>query len=136
MTESPAAPLFQKIDCVRLPVKDLDSAMGFYRGKLGLRLVWRAESAAGLAMPDTDAEIVLYTDGNSAEIDLLVASADEAAAEFVRAGGTLLTPPFDIQVGRCAVVRDPWGNPLVLLDMSKGKLITGEDGTILGNITQ
>ena len=136
MTESPTAPLFQKIDCVRLPVNDLESALGFYRDKLGLRLVWRTENDAGLAMPDTDAEIVLDTDGAGNEIDLLVASADDAAAEFVRAGGTLLTPPFDIQIGRCAVVRDPWGNPLVLLDMSKGKLITDMDGKIIGNSKQ
>ena len=136
MTESAPAPLFQKIDCVRLPVNDLDSALDFYRDKLGLRLVWRASNAAGLAMPDTDAELVLYTDGSTKEIDLLVASADEAAAEFVHAGGTLLTPPFDIQIGRCAVVRDPWGNPLVLLDMSKGKLITDADGKIVGNSNQ
>ena len=133
MTESAPTPLFQKIDCVRLPVTDLDAALVFYRDRLGLRLVWRTETAAGLAMPDTDAEIVLYTDGSPQEIDLLVASADEAAAEFKLAGGTVVVPPFDIQIGRCVVVRDPWGNPLVLLDMSKGKLVTDTDGKILGN---
>jgi catechol 2,3-dioxygenase-like lactoylglutathione lyase family enzyme len=133
MTEFAPAPLFQKIDCVRLPVTDLEAALVFYRDRLGLRLVWRTEIAAGLAMPDTDAEIVLYTDGSAQEIDLLVTSADEAAAEFKLAGGTVVVPPFDIQIGRCAVVRDPWGNPLVLLDMSKGKLVTDSEGKILGN---
>jgi len=44
-----------------------------------------------------------------------------------------VVPPFDIQIGRCVVVRDPWGNPLVLLDMSKGKLVTDSEGKILGN---
>ncbi len=133
MTEFAPAPLFQKIDCVLLPVTDLEAALVFYRDRLGLRLVWRTEIAAGLAMPDTDAEIVLYTDGSAQEIDLLVASADEAAAEFKLAGGTVVVPPFDIQIGRCVVVRDPWGNPLVLLDMSKGKLVTDSEGKILGN---
>jgi len=136
MTKSPPAPLFQKIDCVRLPVKELEGALGFYRDKLGLRLVWRSESAAGLAMPDTDAELVLYNEGSGQEIDLLVASGADGGVEFVRAGGTVISAPFDIQIGRCAVVRDPWGNPLVLLDMTKGKLITDENGTILGNTTQ
>jgi hypothetical protein len=32
--------------------------------------------------------------------------------------------PFDIPIGRCAVVRDSWGNVLVLLNVTKGSLIT------------
>jgi predicted enzyme related to lactoylglutathione lyase len=31
-------------------------------------------------------------------------------------------PPFDIEVGRAAVVEDPDGNRLVLLDLSRGRL--------------
>ena len=84
-------------------------------------------------MPDTDTEIVLHTEEPEQEIDLKVASADAAAARFVAAGGTILVPPFDIQIGRCVVVADPWGNPLVLLDTSKGLLITDEAGNIIGN---
>jgi nicotinamidase-related amidase len=66
-------------------------------------------------------------------VDLEVASAEEAAARFREAGGTIETPPFDIQIGRAAVVRDPWGNRLVLLDFSKGMLLTDAGGRILGN---
>ncbi len=29
---------------------------------------------------------------------------------------------FDIAIGRCAVVRDPFGNPLVMVDMSRGPI--------------
>ncbi len=32
----------------------------------------------------------------------------------------LVTAPFDIPVGRASVVRDPFGNTLVLVDLSKG----------------
>ncbi|HTP07055.1 MAG TPA: bleomycin resistance protein, partial [Anaerolineae bacterium] len=84
-------------------------------------------------MPDTDSEIVLHTDGHGQDIDLKVESADAAAAHFEEAGGTILVPPFDIQIGRCVVVADPWGNPVVLLDFSKGLLITDEAGNIIGN---
>ena len=42
-------------------------------------------------------------------------------------------PPFDIQIGRAVVVEDPWGNQLVLLDTSKGLLLTDADGTVVGN---
>ncbi len=48
-------------------------------------------------------------------------------------GGRLIAGPFDIQVGRAAVVEDPWGNRLVLLDMSKGRLVTDAEGDIIGN---
>jgi predicted enzyme related to lactoylglutathione lyase len=128
-----STPLFQKIDCIELPVSNLDEALAFYRDRLAHELVWRSDRAVGLRMPDTDTEIVLHTDERGQEIDFKVESADAAAARFVEAGGTLLVPPFDIQIGRCVVVADPWGNRLVLLDTSKGLLITDEAGNIIGN---
>ncbi|CAG0937407.1 hypothetical protein TFLX_06336 [Thermoflexales bacterium] len=130
---STVPPLFQKIDCIRLPVSDLDEALAFYRDRLGHELVWRSDRSVGLRLPDTEAEIVLHTEERGQEIDLKVESADGAAARFVEAGGAILVPPFDIQIGRCVVVADPWGNPLVLLDTRKGLLLTDEDGNIIGN---
>ncbi len=130
---STVTPLFQKIDCIRLHVDDLDEALAFYRDRLGHELVWRTAGVAGLRLPDTDAEIVLHTDGHGEDIDFKVECADAAAARFVEAGGTIVIPPFDIQIGRCVVVADPWGNPLVLLDFSKGLLVTDEAGNIIGN---
>lgn len=130
---STSTPLFQKIDCIRLHVADLDKALVFYRDRLGHELVWRSDRAAGLRMPDTDTEIVLHTEEHGQEIDLKVEAVEAAAARFVAAGGTILVPPFDIQIGRGVVVADPWGNLLVLLDTSKGLLITDEAGNIIGN---
>jgi predicted enzyme related to lactoylglutathione lyase len=129
---APKMPLFHKIDCIRLPVTDLAAALAFYRDRLGHRLIWRTEHAAGLGMPDTDAEIVLHTEDEGEEIDFLVDSADEAASQFVAAGGKIIAPPFDIQIGRCVVVQDPWGNNYVLLDMSKGSLQTDANGNVIG----
>jgi hypothetical protein len=48
-------------------------------------------------------------------------------------GARVLVPVFDIQVGRCAVVDDPWGNHLVLLDLSNGLLVTDDEGYVIGN---
>ena len=56
-----------------------------------------------------------------------------AVETFTAAGGRVLTGPFEIQIGRCAVVQDPWGNTLVVLDMSKGKLTVDGDGNVTGN---
>ena len=127
------SPLFQKIDCIRPHVSDLNEALAFYRDRLGHELVWRSDRAVGLRLPDTDAEIVLHIEEPGHEIDLKVESADAAAARFVEAGGTILVPPFEIHIGHCVVVADPWGNPLVLLDTRKGLLITDEDGNIIGH---
>lgn len=125
-------PLLKKVDCVELYVTDLEAALSFYSGRLGHALIWRDEHSAGLRLPDTDAEIVLQTERPGLAVDFYVPSADTAAQAFVEAGGRLLAGPFDIRVGRCAVVADPWGNPLVLLDMSKGRLTTDAQGNVTG----
>jgi lactoylglutathione lyase len=126
-------PLVQKIDCVRFYVSDLDVGLAFYRDQLGHELIWRTEEQVGLRMSDTDVEIVLHTERQEPEIDFKVQSADEAAVRFEEAGGEIVAPPFDIQIGRCTVVEDPWGNQFILLDSSKGTLITDEEGNIIGN---
>jgi predicted enzyme related to lactoylglutathione lyase len=126
-------PLLRKIDCIRIPVPDLEAGLAFYRDALGQSLVWRSATAAGLGMAEEDGELVIQTERPGIEVDFLVDSAGEAAGRFVAAGGRLLAGPFDIQVGRCAVVADPWGSVLVLLDMSKGRLVTDDEGNIVGN---
>jgi lactoylglutathione lyase len=126
-------PLIRKVDCVRLSVPDLDAGLAFYRDRLGHELVWRTEDAVGLRLPDTDAEIVLHAEQGEPEIDLLVDSADGAAARFEAAGGRIVVPPFDTQIGRAVVVQDPWGNQFVLLDASKGLLVTDAEGNVIGN---
>ena len=127
-------PLIQKVDCVRLYVADLDAGLAFYRDKLGHELIWRTEQQVGLRLPDDDTEIVLHAEPKAPEIDLKVRSTDAAAVRFEQVGGRVIVPPFDIQIGRCAVVHDPWGNELVLLDTSKGLLVTDAEGNVVGNV--
>ncbi|HMB23809.1 MAG TPA: VOC family protein [Anaerolineales bacterium] len=126
--------LLRKVDCVRLYVPDLEAGLAFYRDRLGHELIWRTKFAAGLRLPESEAELVIQTEDRRQEVDLLVDSADEAARFIEAAGGKVTVPPFDIQIGRCVVVEDPWGNPLVLLDASKGLLATDADGNVIGNI--
>jgi len=127
------APLFQKVDCLRLYVSDLEAGLAFYRDQLGHALIWRTEREAGLRLPGSEAELVLQTERPGLEVDITVPSADEAAARWVALGGKVLAGPFDIHIGRCVVVEDLWGNPLVLLDTSKGLLVTDVDGNVIGN---
>ena len=131
--DHPSKPLIRKVDCVQIHVPDLDAGLAFYRDRLGHQLIWRTEHAAGLRLPDTDAELVLHTERLGIEVNLLVDSVDAAVAGIVAAGGTLVLPAFDIQIGRCVVVQDPWGTQLILLDASKGLLVTDADGNVIGN---
>jgi predicted enzyme related to lactoylglutathione lyase len=127
-------PLLRKIDAVVVAVPHLDEGLAFYRDALGHSLLWRTEVAAGLGLPETDTELVLQTERSSQETDILVSSADEAAAQITAAGGAIVAEPFDIPVGRCAIVADPWGNQLVLLDLSKGRYVTDEARHVIGRL--
>jgi catechol 2,3-dioxygenase-like lactoylglutathione lyase family enzyme len=124
-------PLFRKLDNHLLRVDDLDAAIVFYRDKLGHKLIWRNGEAAGLALPETDAELVLHR-FIGPETDIVVDSVDFAFKAFLDAGGESVEPPFDIAIGRCARVRDPFGNVLVMLDQSRGKLTTDSQGRVTG----
>lgn len=125
-------PLLRKIDCMSLRVRDLAEAIAFYSDRLGHEIVWRTPDAAGLRLPETDAELVLHTDPQRPPAtELLVTSVPEAVDRFCVADGTLVFGPIEIAIGRCAVVADPSGNPLVLLDMNKGPLVTDEQGNVV-----
>jgi hypothetical protein len=43
-----------------------------------------------------------------------------------------VTGPSDIPVGRVAVVADPFGNALVVLDLSKGRYVTDTTRNVTG----
>lgn len=125
--------LFRKVDAVTVPVPSLDAGLAFYRDQLGHRLSWRNDAAGqlGLLLPDSDTELVLTTEQSLAP-NWLVASVDQAVETIQRAGGRLDMPARDIPVGRLAVVEDPFGNVLVLVDLSKGRYQTGEDAVVHG----
>ena len=124
--------LFDKIDCVRIPVTDIEEGINFYSKKLRHELIWRTETAAGLRLSEDKSEIVLYSEPEGLEIDFQVKDVEEAVKEFVNAGGQLVTGPFDIPIGKCVVVKDPWENQYVILDASKGTFETNEEKQVIG----
>jgi hypothetical protein len=125
--------VFRKLDCYSVPVDELDAGIEFY-GKLGHSLLWRdGDHSAGLSLPDSDAELVIHTDKRPFETCLLVDSVPNAIERIVINGGKLAFGPIEIRVGRYARLNDPWGNPLAILDFSKGKLLTDSSGNVVGN---
>ena len=129
-----STPLFQNVDCLGVRVSDIGEALAFYQGKLGQRLLWRTPTSAGLAFADAGEmpELVLHTEVWPIATAIKVASVSEAVERFVASGGSLVEPPTEIPIGFLAVVADPWGNHLVLLDSSKGQLRTDGGYHVVG----
>jgi predicted enzyme related to lactoylglutathione lyase len=126
-------PMLLCVDAVTIPVPDLEVGTAFYCGVLGHKLLWRDEAIgqAGLSTAGSSTEVVLTTEQRY-EPDWRVASVDAAAEIFRDHGGTVVAEPFDIPIGRLAVVADPFGNRLVLLDTTKGTYKTDEFGAVIG----
>jgi catechol 2,3-dioxygenase-like lactoylglutathione lyase family enzyme len=124
---------FRKVDAVTVPVPDLDLGLDFYCGVLGHRLAWRNDAVgqAGLLVADGDSELVLTT-RQTYEPNWLVDDVAACVQVFLDHGGELAREPFDLPVGRAAVVRDPFGNPLVLVDLSRGRYTTSPTGDVTG----
>ena len=64
-----------------------------------------------------------YCDPNvpsSVEVYYLVDDVLAAVADYAAQGCQVLVAPFDITIGKCAVIRDPFGIRLCILDLTKG----------------
>ncbi len=104
-------------------VEDIAAAVGYYERVFGLRHLWQDERSCGMGMPDTDAEIVLHNDPNlpsKVEVHYLVDDVAAAVNALRENGCEIVEAPFDIVIGKCAVIRDPFGTTMCILDMTKG----------------
>jgi predicted enzyme related to lactoylglutathione lyase len=115
--------MLKKIDCVMIRVADLEAATTYYSEVFGLRPLWRDALSVGMGFPETDAEIVLHRIPDlPSEVDVhyLVDHVGDAVRFFRDKGCQILVEPFDIPIGQCAVIQDPFGVVLSILDMTKG----------------
>ena len=110
-----------KIDAVLHRVGDIDEAIRFYVDVLGLRLGWRDESMAGLLFPGNDSELVLHIDDSlpNPNISFQVEDVDDFVEEYREKGYNVLVEPFNIRCGMCAVLSDPYGNGIEVMDLTK-----------------
>ncbi|HZU67026.1 MAG TPA: VOC family protein [Ktedonobacteraceae bacterium] len=115
--------MLRKIDCVMIRVDDLEAAKKYYIDTFGLRPAWQDEISVGLGFPETDAEIVLHCDPDipaRIEVYYLVDDVPAVAQVLAQKGCKILVEPFNIPIGMCVIIEDPFGTRLCLLDMSKG----------------
>ncbi|HEX2952761.1 MAG TPA: VOC family protein [Bacillota bacterium] len=127
--------LFQFVDCIELYVPNLQDGIDYYCTSLGLKVLWKTDTAIGLGMDDKTTEVLIQNERNQQIVDFKVNSVIDAVVAIEKAGGQILYGPFDFKVGKCAVVKDPWDNKYVILDHTKGMLITDDAGNIIGQNT-
>jgi catechol 2,3-dioxygenase-like lactoylglutathione lyase family enzyme len=122
-------PILKKVDAFLVKVPDIESGLNFYHKQLGMQLRWRKENAAAVKLGES--ELVLSTELDP-ETDILVDSVEDAIKVFTKAGGVVEFGPEDIPVGKVAEVKDPFGNKLTILDLSKGLYQTDKQGNVTG----
>ena len=116
--------MLRKIDCIMIRVESIEAAAAYYTKVFGLRPIWSGDGSIGLAFPESDAEIVLHHDPNipsAVEVYYLVDDVLDAVANYSTEGCQVLVAPFEIRIGKCAVIRDPFGTRLCILDLTKGQ---------------
>ena len=111
----------RNVDCVSFTVPDLDVGIAQYTQGLGLR--------------EDVTEVVLVTHPVPA-VQFRTDSVEAALPRLLAAGFTCLVAPFDIDIGRCAVLADEWGNDFCVLDMSKGRYSVDGEGNVTGVVRQ
>jgi lactoylglutathione lyase len=116
--------MFKRIDCVMIRVGDVAAGEKFYTEVFGLEARWREAGSVGMRLPETDAEIVLHDNAaipNKVEVHYLVDDVVEAVKRYAEKGCSILVQPFDVLIGKCAVIKDPFDTTICLLDLSSGK---------------
>lgn len=116
-------PGLRKIDSVMLRVTDLDSSARFYEEVMGLRRAWTdAENRMiGFLFPGNDSELVIHTDPaqDSPSYSFSVEDVVDFCDRFRERGYTVLVEPFEVRCGMYAVLADPDGNRINIIDLTK-----------------
>jgi predicted enzyme related to lactoylglutathione lyase len=116
--------MFKKIDCVMIRVDDVAAGEKFYSEVFGLKPLWREPGSVGMGFPETDAEIVLHNSAeipNKVEVHYLVDDVVAAVKSYAEKGCRILVPPFEVLIGKCAAIQDPFATTICLLDQTSGR---------------
>jgi len=106
---------------IRVP--DVPSAAEFYVDVLGLHPIWQDGTTVGLGFPESDTEVVLHDRvdiPDQVDVHYLVDDVIDAVRFLEQRGCVIVAEPFDIAIGKCAVLCDPFGISLSILDMTNG----------------
>jgi len=112
-----------KIDSVMFFVADLEKTAEFYMNVLGLRRVWidKNRGMIGFVFPEGDSEIVIHNNSSlpNPSFSFLVKNVQTFCDEYREKGYTVVREPFEVRCGKFAVIADPDGNELPIIDLTK-----------------
>jgi predicted enzyme related to lactoylglutathione lyase len=116
-------PVLRKIDSIMMRVKDLESSARFYEEVMGLKRAWTDEEnqMVGFLFPGNDSELVIHTGPaqDSPPYSFSVEDVVEFCDRFRGMGYKVLMEPFEVRCGMYAVLSDPDGNRINIIDLKK-----------------
>lgn len=102
-------------------VDDIHEAANFYETVMGLRRGWTDDEnkMIGLLFPGNDTELVLHMNKNlpNPNVSFQVENVMDFVSKYKTKGYKVLLEPFDIRCGKCAIIQDPYGNGLEVMDI-------------------
>src|SRR3954453_23728799 len=115
--------VLRKIDRILLRVPGLPAAVAYYRDVLGLKLLRQEGQIAAFALGDGGTEVRLHTDPDQPGEGVYYLVNDVRAMYARRAELRLnfVSPPKQAARGYRAIVRDPFGTVLMLIDLTTEK---------------
>lgn len=114
---------FLKIDSIMFYVSDLEKSAKFYESILGLKIGWtdEEERMIGFLLPENSSEIVIHNDPDlpNPSFSFLVRDVEKFCDDYKKKGYRLVKEPFEVRCGKFAVLADPDGNELPIIDLTK-----------------
>ena len=111
-----------KVDNIMYRVKDLAEGEQFYAEVLGLKKVWedKERKMIGFQLEQSDAEIVIHNDPNIPDFTFsyLVENVEEFIKEKQGQGLQLTFGPINVRTGKYALLEDPDGNQIPIIDLT------------------
>ena len=112
-----------KIDSIMYYVSNLEGAAEFYEDVLGLKRAWTDEKHGmiGFTFKKGSSEIVIHSDPSlpNPSFSFLVKNVEEFCDNYRQKGFKVVKKSFEVRCGRYAVLSDPDGNELPIIDLTK-----------------
>jgi len=112
-----------KIDSIMFHVSNLHKSTEFYEDVLCLRRVWADDERkmVGLVFPESDSEIVIHNDASmpNPSFNFLVADVEAFCLDYEKRGYEVIQGPLDVRCGKYAILADPDGNRLPIIDLTR-----------------
>ena len=112
-----------KIDNVLYRVNDLGRSARFYEQVLKLKRAWTDEerSMIGYRLAESESELVIHADSELPDFDysFSVENVKELCDDYEQMGYQVVLGPIEVRCGQYAVLADPDGNKIPIIDLTK-----------------